>query len=119
MLAAGNLWAAKDKPPIESHINLSQMVKDNNVRLRYLTSQILQIQDQTDHILKILESDNRTLDPLLDRRLTQMQTEIEELKIQIQILAKALIFLVAILVLIFIFMLFRSRKPPRTGSIRI
>ncbi len=119
LLAAGNLQATKDKTSPESQINLSQKVRDNNACLDDLTSQVLQIQDRTDRILKILEKGNSTPDPLLKRRLIAIQNEIEELKIQVQVLAKAFIALVSVLILILIFMLFRSRRPPRTGSIRI
>ncbi len=118
LLAAGNLQATKDKTSPESQINLSQKVRDNNACLDDLTSQVLQIQDRTDRILKILEKENST-DPLLERRVIAIQNEIEELKIQVQVLAKAFIALVSVLILILIFMLFRSRRPPRTGSIRI
>jgi len=106
-------------PPSPEREDLAGIVRDNNARLRYLTSQILQIQDQNERILALVQTENSTLNPLLERRLRELQVQLEELKIQVQILGKALIALVAVLILVIILVLVRSRRPPRPGSIRI
>ncbi len=95
-----------------------ETLRDNNARLRYLTSQVLKIQEQNEAILGALQGDNQTFVRVLEARLDQMSARIEELRIQIQLMAKVILALIGILILLLIYLIFRSRRPPRPGTIR-
>ncbi len=120
-LAYLGLWMAIASAGTEKASNQTveqawgRLLQENNARLRYLTSQVLKMAEQSQELLKALKEP-----PSSDweRALQEMKDEIEHLRLQVQLLTKALLALVGLGALWLIFSFWRSRSRSRYRSLR-
>ncbi len=113
LFLAGKVAFCEETEPEKVRLEITQEL------LQTLVESTRSLEEKVDEVLKELrKEEGPKSNATVEARLSKLSEEVKEIKIQQQLMVKALLGLVGVLFLITIVLIFRSRRPPRSGSIR-